>query len=151
MKRLQTLKHKFVEFVHEVLEPGILYVSVEYTTAVHKCCCGCGFEVVTPISPSDWKLIFDGKTVSLEPSIGNWGFECQSHYWITRNQVDWAERWSTKRIEAVQRMRRGTEPPAVELAAVPELSATPQAPKKEGVWRRIKGKLKGSKKKSKES
>lgn len=31
-----------------------------------------------------WTLIFDGDTVSLDPSIGNWSFHCQSHYLIVR-------------------------------------------------------------------
>jgi Family of unknown function (DUF6527) len=33
------------------------------------CCCGCGEKVVTPLRPTDWKLIFDGKTISLDPSL----------------------------------------------------------------------------------
>jgi hypothetical protein len=67
---------------------------------VHKCCCGCGKEVVTPLSPTDWKLIYDGKTISLDPSIGNWGFECRSHYWIRNSRVRWAARWSQDKINA---------------------------------------------------
>jgi len=34
--------------------------------------------VVTPLSPTGWSLIFDGETVSLYPSIGNWNFPCRS-------------------------------------------------------------------------
>ena len=45
-------------------------------------------------------LIFDGKTISLYPSIGNWGFKCQSHYWITNNRVRWADGWSKDKIDA---------------------------------------------------
>src|SRR5437899_984797 len=88
------LRHKFVEFVPDTLEAGVLYVSVAHGTAVHRCCCGCGREVVTPLTPTDWKVIFDGDTVSLYPSIGNWNFPCRSHYWITHNRVEWAEDWS---------------------------------------------------------
>jgi hypothetical protein len=147
MNRLQTLTHKFVEFVPEELEQGILYISIQYTTASHKCCCGCGFEVVTPISPDGWKFIFNGKTVSLEPSIGNWGFECQSHYWITRNQVRWAEKWSERRIKATQGIRRGEK--ASETADETRVVEAPQTddkmppPKKEGMWRRLKRKVRG--------
>jgi hypothetical protein len=65
---------------------------------VHKCCCGCGREVVTPLSPTGWQLIFDGKAVSLYPSIGSWSLPCRSHYFITKNQVVWASNWSDKRI-----------------------------------------------------
>lgn len=93
------LSHQFVKNVPTNLESGVVYVSIEYSTAIHKCCCGCGNEVVTPLSPTDWKLIFDGKTISLYPSIGNWNFSCQSHYWITNDEVEWAPRWTKKQIE----------------------------------------------------
>lgn len=96
---MKTLSHNFVKNIPEKIEDGILYISVEYGTAIHKCCCGCGNKVVTPFSPTDWKLIFDGETVSLRPSIGNWNFECQSHYWITNNTIEWAPKWSKKQIE----------------------------------------------------
>ena len=33
-------------------------------------------------------------------AIGNWGFECQSHYWISNNRVRWAARWSKDEIDA---------------------------------------------------
>lgn len=84
-----SITHRFVEFVPDVLEEGVLYVSLEYATAVHRCFCGCGKEVVTPISPTDWLLSYDGESVSLDPSIGNWSFPCRAHYWIRKNKVHW--------------------------------------------------------------
>jgi hypothetical protein len=96
---MKTLQHRFVEFIPELVEEGVLYISIEYCTAVHKCVCGCGNEVVTPLSPTDWELSFNGKTVSLDPSIGNWNFECKSHYWITKNKIRHAGRWSDWWIE----------------------------------------------------
>jgi hypothetical protein len=93
------LKHEFVEFIPEQLEQGTVYVSMRFATASHLCICGCGNKVVTPIRPTDWTLIFDGKTVSLEPSIGNWSFPCQSHYYIRKNRVKWAPKWSREQIE----------------------------------------------------
>lgn len=96
----QTLSHEFVEFIPEQLHEGVLYVSVTYATAAHRCFCGCGREVVTPLSPTDWKLAFNGETVSLFPSIGNWGFPCRSHYWIENNCVQWCGGMSPKTIEA---------------------------------------------------
>lgn len=96
------LKHKFVTTIPEVIEDGVLYISIKYSTAIHKCCCGCGSEVVTPLSPTGWQLIFNGETVSLSPSIGNWSLPCQSHYWITDNEVKWAPKWSKERIELVR-------------------------------------------------
>ena len=80
-----------------------MYVSVKYATAVHNCCCGCENKVVTPLSPTDWKLTFDGETISLFPSIGNWGFKCQSHYWILNNKVKWARKWSEQEIASGRR------------------------------------------------
>jgi len=93
------LKHEFVEFIPEELEQGTVYISMRFATASHLCICGCGNKVVTPIRPTDWTLIFDGKTVSLEPSIGNWSFPCQSHYYIRKNRVKWAPKWSREQIE----------------------------------------------------
>jgi len=92
------MQHKFVEFIPDELEDGILYVSITYATVLHKCCCGCGNEVVTPLSPSDWQLTFNGETISLFPSIGNWSFPCRSHYWIRKNEVKWAESWAEEII-----------------------------------------------------
>src|ERR1041385_4065017 len=92
------LAHKFVESIPETLEDGIIYISMEYATAIHNCCCGCGQQVVTPFSPTGWTLIFNGK-ISLDPSIGNWSFACKSHYWITNSEIEWAPKWSQKQIE----------------------------------------------------
>lgn len=100
MRKEIVLAHEFVEFIPDDLKERTIYVSIRYATAAHRCCCGCGKEVVTPLSPTDWKLIFDGKTISLDPSIGNWSFECQSHYWIRNNRVRWAARWSQDEIDS---------------------------------------------------
>ncbi|MBX7128995.1 MAG: hypothetical protein K1X58_06725 [Flavobacteriales bacterium] len=81
------------------MDEGVLYITVEYGTAVHLCPCGCGSRVVTPFSPTDWELRFNGKEVTLSPSIGNWSFPCKSHYWIIRNKVRWARRWSDEEVE----------------------------------------------------
>lgn len=93
------MQHKFVEFVPEEIKPNTLYVSVEFGTAVHKCCCGCGEEVVTPLTPTDWKLTFDGESVSLAPSIGNWSFKCRSHYFIRNNNIQWCKDWTDKQVK----------------------------------------------------
>lgn len=98
--------HKFVTRIPENLEDGVVYISVEYATAIHKCACGCGREVVTPFSPTDWWLVFDGKTVSLRPSIGNWNFECQSHYWITNDTVEWAPKLTWREVERAAKKNR---------------------------------------------
>lgn len=100
MSRQEWLRHVFVEFIPDTIEDGVLYVSYEYATAVHRCCCGCGSEVVTPISPTDWSLTFNGDSVALSPSIGNWSFPCRSHYWIEFGRVKWAGQWSQEKIAA---------------------------------------------------
>jgi hypothetical protein len=87
MKQDFAIEHQFVEFIPNEREERKLYVSIEYATAAHNCFCGCGTKVVTPISPTGWRLMFDGETVSLDPSVGNWGFKCRSHYWVRRNKV----------------------------------------------------------------
>lgn len=87
MMRYLRLEHRFVEHIPQQVEPGVLYVSFAYATAIHSCCCGCGTQVVTPLSPTDWQMVFDGETVSLHPSIGNWNFPCRSHYFIKRDRV----------------------------------------------------------------
>jgi uncharacterized protein DUF6527 len=91
--------HRFVKAFPDQLEDGILYVSVEFSTAAHLCFCGCGSEVYTRFSPRDWSMSFNGETVSLKPSIGNWSFPCKSHYVLSGGRVNWADRWSRERIE----------------------------------------------------
>lgn len=93
------LQHKFVKFIPQNLIQGKIYISIEYKTVTHLCACGCGEEVVTPITPTDWKLTFNGSSISLHPSIGNWDFKCNSHYWIQENKVIWAGKWDKKQID----------------------------------------------------
>lgn len=98
---------QFVELIPAKIQDGVLYISEKYGTAIHKCCCGCGHEVVTPLSPVSWKLNFErGGSVSLYPSIGNWNFQCQSHYWIRKNAVIWAASISKREIRFVQEQDR---------------------------------------------
>lgn len=96
---MQTLEHRFVDEMPEKLEDGVLYISMRFRTALHKCVCGCGYEVVTPFSPTDWQLSFDGESVSLSPSIGSWEFACRSHYFITNNQIEQAGDWDEWRVQ----------------------------------------------------
>ena len=100
MNRIATLTPEFVEFMPEVLQDGVLYISMQYGMVIHNCCCGCKGRAVTPLSPTDWKLRYDGVSISLEPSVGNWSFACKSHYWIKGNQVRWSTKWTEEDIEA---------------------------------------------------
>lgn len=99
-------RHQFVSFIPEQLSARTLYISIEYATTAHLCMCGCNNKVVAPISPTDWCVIFNGETVSLEPSIGSWNLRCQSHYWITNNEIIAAPGWTKKRISSARNYAR---------------------------------------------
>jgi len=101
--RHRALEHRFVRNVPRELEPGVLYISMEYATAVHSCCCGCGERVVTPFTPTDWHMTFDGESISLHPSVGNWNQKCRSHYVIQQSRVLEAGTWTNAQIEAERR------------------------------------------------
>ena len=105
--KLATITAEFVDFIPDVLQDGVVYVSDKHRIAMHRCCCGCRSEVVTPLSSVEWQLTRRGDAITMAPSIGNWAFECKSHYFIRRNQVVWAARMTASEIEAVrQRDRR---------------------------------------------
>lgn len=99
MTRAKAYEHLFVRSFPDRLDDGVLYVSVDFANTAHRCMCGCGQEVYAQLSPPDWSMTFDGETVSLHPSIGNWSFPCQSHYWLRRGAVSWADQWSKEQIE----------------------------------------------------
>lgn len=98
--RVTQFEHRFVDHFPDQLEPGVLYVSLPFASVAHGCACGCGKEVVTPLSPVGWRLTFDGKSISLNPSIGNWSSPCRSHYWIKHGAVEWSYDMSRMEIEA---------------------------------------------------
>lgn len=100
MMRISQLAPEFVKHIPHVLDPGKLYISMEYATAAHSCCCGCGEEVVTPFTPTDWCMTFDGESVSLSPSVGNWYLACKSHYVVKKGRVLEALPWSDRQIDA---------------------------------------------------
>lgn len=110
MIRRRRLEHRFVMHLPDRIEPGVLYISMDFATASHSCCCGCGEEVVTPFSPTDWKMTYDGETVSLWPSVGNWNQPCRSHYVIRNGEIIEARPWSDDQVEAErQRDRRAKQ------------------------------------------
>ena len=89
-----------VHYMPKELKPGVLYVSEEFGTAAHLCACGCGSKVRTPLGPVAWTLEDTEGGPTLRPSIGNWQFDCQSHYWISHGNVVWADQWSSEEIVA---------------------------------------------------
>jgi len=133
MTRRTALAHEFVEYMPDQLKDGVLYVSIPFATGAHKCCCGCGQEVVTPLSPTDWKLIFDGRSISLDPS--NWSFPCKSHYWIRSGRVRWAGMWTHEQIEA----SRAADRTAKERYFGADAAAPTEPKAKRPIWSRLKG------------
>lgn len=101
--RQQSISPEFVESAPKELLDGVIYISDRFRTALHKCCCGCGREVVTPLNPAGWSYHREGSTVTIKPSIGNWSFPCKSHYLIIRNKVVWAEAMSSGQIARVKK------------------------------------------------
>lgn len=101
--KINFLRPEFVEQLPEQLDEGILYICEGFSITAHKCCCGCGEDVINKLSPAKWSLSKhrDG-SVSLFPSIGNWKYECQSHYWISNNRVFEADPISARAQIAVQ-------------------------------------------------
>lgn len=99
MAKVNFLRPEFTETFAAVVDPGVLYISIPYHTCGHLCCCGCGQEVVTPLSPAQWSFTYGGEHVSLTPSVGNWSLRCKSRYWIRKGKVHWSRRYSLAEIE----------------------------------------------------
>ena len=136
------LRHEFVDHIPEQLDDGVLYVSIRFGTVVHLCACGCGEEVVTPLSPAEWRLTYDGRTVSLAPSIGNWSFPCRSHYWIDEGAVRWARDFSETEVTLIRqkaRARRGGyyQTKKTEVAGK-VLKKDAQSDSKKSIWEKIR-------------
>ena len=89
MKRYN-MKIAFVHRVPSQIEEGVLYICLDCDVVTHKCACGCGEKVVLPLAPEHWQLYYDGD-VTLSPSIGNYQYECKSHYFIRKSQVVWVD------------------------------------------------------------
>ena len=127
-----SIRPRFVEVIPDQLEEGVLYICERYGTAIHKCCCGCGEEVVTPLSPADWAVYRDGETITLSPSIGNWSFACRSHYLVINNQVVWAETLTPGQIEQVKARDRADK--EIYIAAINKRKS-----KESGIWSKLVG------------
>lgn len=91
---------EWVEDMPERMEVATLYISVKHRLTEHLCACGCGTEVSLPLGRSEWRLIYDGDSVSVWPSVGNWRLRCKSHYVIQESETLWCNQWSDERILA---------------------------------------------------
>lgn len=85
LKKVRKLEPIVVDSIPATLQDGILYVCLRHKIISHLCACGCGYRIDTPIAPDEWQIIYDGETISLRPSIGNYDIPCKSHYFITNN------------------------------------------------------------------
>ncbi|MDX3807693.1 DUF6527 family protein [Bosea thiooxidans] len=153
MIRHKVLEHRFVDNFPQQLEPGVLYVSLEYGSAAHSCCCGCGEEVVTPLTPTDWNITYNGETITLHPSVGSWTLPCRSHYVIQRGRVIEAPSWTDAQIATERRRDRRAKasyfgqqapdhaPPSLP-EAVSEAAGTPEPPVGSW-WQRLRGLWRG--------
>lgn len=92
-----------VQYMPKQLQPGVLYAAEQFGAVAHLCPCGCGTKVRTPLGPTEWTLEETAEGPSLSPSVGNWQHPCQSHYWITRGEVEWAKQWTSEGIAAGRR------------------------------------------------
>ena len=90
---------KYKDGVPETLKEGALYVSIRFKTTSHLCACGCGERVVAKLSPNDWNMLYNGRDITLNPSIGNWSFDCRSHYFIRKNKIVWASDMTDEQID----------------------------------------------------
>lgn len=92
-----------VHYMPKELKAGVLYVAEEFGAVAHLCACGCGSKVRTPLGPTEWSLEETDAGPTLYPSIGNWQQACQSHYWIYRGEIRWADKWTPEQIAAGRR------------------------------------------------
>ena len=90
----------WVEDMPEVMEDGKVYISVKHRLTEHICACGCKSEVSLPLGRREWRIEYDGETVSILPSVGNWRLPCRSHYIIQESMTRWCESWSTREAVA---------------------------------------------------
>jgi hypothetical protein len=102
------ISHEFVTVMPPKgsLKENTVYISLEYGIVLHKCACGCGLEINTPLTPRDWNLTFNGESISLWPSVGNWSNPCRSHYVIKNGWVHWSDDWTDAKIKNAREEER---------------------------------------------
>lgn len=88
-------------------------------------------------------MTFDGESVTLNPSVGNWNQDCRSHYVIEKNHVIESGQWSDARVEAERRRDKrakadyyGRAPEPTRLDVAPTLP-TDDTAQTSGLWTRF--------------
>ena len=133
-RRLEDIKPEFVDEIPKEPEHGKLYLSCRYRAAVHLCACGCGAKISTPLHPTGWRLSYDGKSVTLSPSVGNWSEKCRSHYVIKDSRVVWAGQLPSDKIHRIrERRHRDLE----DYYSVGRTPADPPPSRAEGFWAKV--------------
>ena len=122
---------RFVDYIPEQLEAGVVYIALEFGAVIHLCCDGCGEKISTPLNPAQWTMTFDGETISLSPSIGSFDLACGSHYWIRKNRVHWSGSMSRRAIE--ENAARDLEAARQHFAPTQPVDPAPERP---SFWRR---------------
>jgi hypothetical protein len=94
MSKITEITCTFVDSAPERLRPGTMYISTKYRAIVHLCLCGCLEKVVLNLDSdsNSWSFTYDGRSISIAPSVGNIGLPCRSHYIVRRNRVRWLPR-----------------------------------------------------------
>ena len=128
MTRVDRIEPRFVRYVPDELEDGVIYIAIEYGAVVHACCCGCREKVTTPLSPAQWSLTYNGEEFSLQPSVGSGALRCGSHYFITRNEVRWARPLTSEQTASALRH---------DAAVVAQHYETPPEAARAGWWSRL--------------
>ncbi len=104
-RRLRSVIPEFVEYIPsdgKDLVPGVVYISMKHRTVVLRCPCGCGQLSEFVLDPIRFRMMYDGKSVTFDPSIGNSNLKCRSHFWIRNNQILWCspmQRWATRQAQ----------------------------------------------------
>lgn len=104
--KIKEFKPKFVSRIPDNIEEGYLYICLKCDAIMHKCPCGCREIVSTPIRVGGWSITYNEFGVSLKPSIGNWSYDCSSHYYITNNKVVCLDNKNNKYLNNRQKKRK---------------------------------------------
>lgn len=95
-QRIDQYTLKNVDYMpdHKDMEPGVLYLSRNWSCVKFLCPCGCGIEVYLPADsvgnhPHLWSYTEQGGIITIAPSVQQRG-HCGSHYFIQSNKVVWA-------------------------------------------------------------
>ena len=69
---------------------NVICISDEFQIAEHKCICGCGTLISTPLNKNDWKYNINKHTdsISMQPSIGNFQIPCNTHYIFSKGNAN---------------------------------------------------------------